>query len=83
MADPKAPSERAAESEKGWSAKLGDKCCECRAGEHADLAPGARLCVVKDPDTGRVFKRGWLCPEHVYAMNYDGYLVYVDGRRLQ
>jgi hypothetical protein len=59
------------------------RCSECRAGEHDDYDVIVGLCVVKDPDTGKVVLRAYLCASHVEMRVGDGYEVYKDGRRIQ
>ena len=58
------------------------KCCECRAGEHEDYDEIVGLCVVKDPENGKVVQRGYLCAGHVEIRTQDGYDVYMDHRKI-
>ena len=52
-----------------------NQCFECRNGEHEDYDSDIRLIVAKDPDTGRIYRRGKLCSEHRAAYSDDGYKV--------
>jgi hypothetical protein len=53
----------------------GKRCCECRDGEHENLSDDVRLYVVREPSTGRMIRRGYLCAEHVSTNLEDGYAV--------
>jgi len=61
---------------------IGKRCCECRASEHEDFDPIVGLCVVRDPETGKVAQRGYICEAHVEIRTADGYDVYLNGRKL-
>ncbi len=50
-------------------------CCDCRDGEHMNKTDDVRLVVVRDPDTGHLRRRGYLCSEHRQMYREDGYLV--------
>ncbi len=50
-------------------------CCECRNGEHPNYDENIELVYVKDPDTSKLVKRGWMCAEHRQAYLDDGYTV--------
>ena len=56
------------------------RCCECRNGEHENLDDDVRMTIVKDPDTGHIVKRGYICGEHREAYECDGYDLIVKGR---
>ncbi len=51
------------------------ECCECRKGEHENYTDDARLVVVRDPQTGKIVLRGYVCSEHEQAFRDDGYKV--------
>jgi hypothetical protein len=51
------------------------KCFECRAGEHDDIKEDAVLCVIHDPETKKIFRRGYLCSDHINVFLDDGYIV--------
>ena len=47
------------------------KCADCRDAERDEAAVG--LFVVRDPDTGRLLKKAYLCREHEMMYAQDGY----------
>lgn len=49
------------------------KCCECRKGEHEDYDNHVSLCMVRDPESGKLILRGYICGEHFSAFRDDGY----------
>jgi hypothetical protein len=50
------------------------RCCECRAGEHANYDDDVRFVTVRDPDErNRFVLRGYVCGEHRVAFTDDGY----------
>jgi len=51
-------------------------CADCRDGEHDNYDNDVRLIVVRDPDTGRLFKRSYMCAEHRQMYTDDGYDLY-------
>lgn len=51
------------------------RCCECRAGQHEDYDDEIELCVVIDPDTKKIYRRGYLCEGHRNMFLEDGYTV--------
>ena len=55
------------------------QCCECRDGEHENLAEKVALFLVRDPDTKKIVRRGYLCEEHVTTNLEDGYEVLSQG----
>lgn len=59
------------------------KCYECRVSEHGDFDPIVGLCSIKDPDSGKIILRAYLCEAHVGMRMDDGYLVYLKGRKLE
>jgi hypothetical protein len=63
------------EGRKGMTATRKRECCECRDGEHETLSDDVRLYVVREPSTGRMIRRGYLCAEHVSTNLDDGYTV--------
>jgi hypothetical protein len=54
---------------------MGRQCCDCRDGEHDNYDEDVRLVVVRDPDTGRILKRAYLCGDHRAMYRADGYVV--------
>ena len=50
-------------------------CCECQKGEHPNYDEEVRLLMVREPDTGRLVLRGYICGEHAEAFAQDGYTV--------
>ncbi len=50
-------------------------CFECRNGERVDEFDKTRLSVIIEPDTGKMFRRGYLCSDHEDAYLSDGYLL--------
>ena len=53
------------------------QCADCRNGEHANYDEDVRLTVARDPDTGKIGKRAYLCSEHRAAYLDDGYALKV------
>lgn len=51
------------------------RCIECRAGCHDNYDDNVLLCKIVDPDTRKMYKRGYLCSEHRTAFADDGYEV--------
>lgn len=51
------------------------RCVECRAGCHDNYDDNVLLCKIVDPDTRKMYKRGYLCSEHRTAFADDGYEV--------
>ena len=47
------------------------QCEECRFGEHDNLSDDVQFVTVKDPDTGKVLQRGYLCADHVRSLFTD------------
>jgi hypothetical protein len=58
------------------------RCCECRASEHENYDDVVGLCVVKDPETGKIIQRGYLCAGHVEIRTMDGYDVYLNHLKI-
>lgn len=52
------------------------RCCDCRDGEHENYDDDLVLTTIKDPDTGKLVKRGYLCGSHRQIYDDDGYLLY-------
>ncbi len=57
-------------------------CADCRDGEHDNITDDVKIVTVKDPDTGKLIKRSYMCSDHVEGYLMDGYLVYVNGAAL-
>jgi hypothetical protein len=53
------------------------QCGPCRDGEHDNIGATARKLTVRDPESGRLVYRGWVCDNHEYCFNFDGYDVKV------
>ena len=51
------------------------RCFECRAGEHEDIDDEIEMCKIINPDTGKMFKRGYLCSAHQDIFISDGYIL--------
>ena len=51
------------------------ECCDCHSGEHDNYDNDVILVVVRDPDTGYIQKRGFLCNHHREMYLTDGYTV--------
>jgi len=58
------------------------QCCECRAGEHDNYTDCISLVVVKDPETAKIIRRGYMCSEHLEVYLDDGYTCYSDGHKI-
>ena len=54
------------------------QCFECRAGEHDNYAPIQGKFIVRDPETGKLYGKGYLCDDHVDALLTDGYKLQED-----
>lgn len=55
-----------------------NQCCDCRNGDHENYDNDIILVVIKDPETGKLVKRGRLCGEHRAMYRTDGYSVIGD-----
>lgn len=51
------------------------RCCSCRDGEHEDYDDLIELTLVKDPESGKVILRGYLCGEHREMYADDGFIL--------
>jgi hypothetical protein len=52
------------------------RCADCRDGEHENYDDYVRFVVVRDPDSKRgFFKRAYMCSQHRYMYESDGYKV--------
>lgn len=51
------------------------QCADCRNGEHENYDDDVKLVMVRDPETGKLAKRAYLCREHRQAYEDDGYTV--------
>lgn len=49
------------------------QCAECRDGEHENYTDQVDFCIVRDPETGKVIRRAYLCTDHQAAFLDDGY----------
>lgn len=57
------------------------RCADCRDGEHDNYSDDVVLVVVKDPDTGKLVKRSYMCGDHIDQYLTDGHQVYERGRK--
>jgi hypothetical protein len=48
-------------------------CCECRDGEHDNYTEDVRLYMVREGDTNKLVKSGYLCSDHVHCLLEDGF----------
>lgn len=49
------------------------RCADCRDGEHENYDEDVRLVTVRDPETGNLEKRAYLCAEHREMYAVDGF----------
>ena len=49
------------------------QCSDCRDSEHDNYDDQVELVIVRDPETGKMVKRAYLCKEHVSMYLDDGY----------
>lgn len=54
------------------------RCADCRAGEHENYDEHVQLVMVRDPDTGRLEKRAYLCEQHRDMYRDDGFEIQGD-----
>lgn len=54
------------------------QCCECRDGEHDNIDEDVRLVVIIDPDTKKLYRRGYMCWHHRECYDMDGFRVEVQ-----
>jgi hypothetical protein len=52
------------------------QCADCRNGEHDNYDDDVIITVVKDPDTGKLVKRSYMCGCHRDMYASDGYALY-------
>lgn len=55
---------------------MNHECADCRDAER-ETDGAVSLCVVYDPETGRMVKRAYLCAEHRAMYDGDGYEIKV------
>ena len=48
-------------------------CCDCRDGEHENIDDDVQLVIIRDPETNKMLKRGYVCREHRRMYDLDGY----------
>ena len=58
---------------------MAKRCTECRKGEHENYDDNLDFVVVRDPDSGRLLGRWWLCEEHRTMYENDGCVVKTAG----
>lgn len=51
------------------------QCADCRDGEHENMDDIIQLVYVKNPDTGKLVKRSYMCANHRQMYREDGYTV--------
>ena len=51
------------------------RCSACRDSEHSNYDDDVLFATIRDPETGRIIKRAYLCDEHRVAYADDGYAV--------
>lgn len=62
---------------------MAKQCADCRDGDHENLSDEVELVTVKDPETGKLVKRSYMCTEHVDCYLSDGYNLYFsDGTKV-
>lgn len=49
------------------------RCADCRDGEHINYDDDVKLVIVRDPETGRLVKRAYMCRLHRDMYEEDGY----------
>ena len=54
----------------------GKQCADCRDGEHENMDDDVMLIVLRDPDTGKLVKRSYMCANHRTMYSDDGYDIY-------
>jgi hypothetical protein len=57
----------------GGIMNTGKRCAACRDGEHANYDNEVYLVTVWDEETGKTYKRCYLCREHRTSYRDDGY----------
>ena len=50
-------------------------CSECKRGEESPEPTDGKLYMVRDPETGAIYLRGYLCADHIDTLMTDGYTV--------
>ena len=51
------------------------ECCDCREGEHDNYEDDVQYVIVRDPDTGYLHRKAYLCEEHREMYASDGYKI--------
>ena len=51
------------------------KCFECKRGEHEDEDENYTKVLVRDPNTHKIYGRGFVCAHHFSILEEDGYLI--------
>lgn len=51
------------------------RCCDCRDGEHDNYNDDVVMTIIRDSDTKKFVKRGYMCGEHRQMYFDDGYEV--------
>lgn len=54
---------------------MAKQCADCRDGEHDNYDDDVMLVYVKDPETGKMRKRSYMCESHRQMYSDDGYEV--------
>jgi hypothetical protein len=55
------------------------QCCECQDGEHENYNDDVRYVVIRDPDTKKIYRSGYICMDHIYSLEDLGYKVKERG----
>jgi hypothetical protein len=53
------------------------RCCECWDGEIENYDVDGKIHIIKNPDTGKIVRKGYICSDHLEMLADDGYLI--DG----
>lgn len=52
-----------------------NRCFECWNGEHEDYDDNIKFVVVYDPDSNKMYQKGYICQSHIEKYLQDGYIV--------
>lgn len=54
---------------------MSKRCFECRSGDHPNYDDDVEMVTIIDPETKKVYKRGYPCSEHYAMYADDGYIL--------
>lgn len=54
---------------------MNHECAECRNGEIRYSGPDVKLVLVRDPDTKKLYRREYVCSDHLDVLLVDGWEV--------